>query len=180
MDCQCVWLVFMWVYFTCKQTKLYFSIKLQSNMNYLVSSQNNFFQIRYKNTPKIHIQWLRVFLVKSYSKIDNIYRFIKNDQYLTLDISFQTCLADKLNKCSWYWKCEMIINETESPHFFQQNGHIVSVPRRVRKKVNVGVYSLARKEHCLARPLHVTSGETRTIHSFLNSLGSIAFDYYSL
>lgn len=74
----------------------------------------------------------------------------------------------------------MIINETESPPFFQQNGHIVSVPRRVRKKVNVGVYSLARKEHCLARPLHVTSGETRTIHSFLNSLGSIAFDYYSL
>lgn len=48
--------VFMWVYFTSKQTKLYFSIKLQSNMNYLVSSQNNFFQIRYKNTPKIHIQ----------------------------------------------------------------------------------------------------------------------------
>lgn len=37
----------------------------------------------------------------------------------------------------------------------------------------VEVYGLARKVHCFARLLHITPSETRTIHSILNSLGSI-------
>lgn len=42
----------------------------------------------------------------------------------------------------------------------------------IKVMVKVGVYSLARKVHCLARLLYITPWHTRTIQSILNSLES--------